>query len=373
MVKKSKKASPIDKLLENKKVLIGVVVAILVILGLVLILTLKTKTYKVNFDTVGGNSLSKISVKEGETLKLPEEPKKEGFKFNGWLLSGEKFDETKKIEKNMTLTASWEKVKAQEQEQEGPTCPKGYETYQGKCRKLLSTVDTTKKCQTGYSLTGTACTKTDITTAKYACPSGKVELNGKCYSLASGDLVDANPKCQTGYTFNTYKGLCVENVASINVANSATCPSYNYVMRKDITPARCFLTYSYACTIEGVELYETGVGTVCVYRSSENKDVRPICPTKTGYGTYTVTASTKTCHYFKELEPNKTCKTAGNILSNGKCYGSVVNKSTICPSGYKASGSNCSKTTSLNPTYSCPSGYTQNGTKCLKYDIKPLQ
>lgn len=42
------------------------------------------KTFKVSFDSKGGSKVSSITVVCGKTLKLPSNPKKDGYKFVSW-------------------------------------------------------------------------------------------------------------------------------------------------------------------------------------------------------------------------------------------------------------------------------------------------
>ena len=97
------------KIFENKKLLfglLGALVAIAIII-VVIILTLGSKKYTISFNTDGGNSLESITAKEKETITLPIAVK-EGYIFNGWI------DETGKIipsiyvvTKDVTLKATW--------------------------------------------------------------------------------------------------------------------------------------------------------------------------------------------------------------------------------------------------------------------------
>ncbi len=66
--------------------------------------------YTVKFDTNGGTSVKNISVKRGQTIGNIEEPKKDGFVFDGWY-SDKKLTKPYKAEDkvtaSMTLYASW--------------------------------------------------------------------------------------------------------------------------------------------------------------------------------------------------------------------------------------------------------------------------
>lgn len=101
------------KIFENKKILIGIIAGLVALVAVVLIIVSTGKKYTVSFDTDGGTKLLNIVVKSGETVKLPEEPTKEGYKFNGWLLNGSKFDDAIKVKKNIVLKADWLKEGAE--------------------------------------------------------------------------------------------------------------------------------------------------------------------------------------------------------------------------------------------------------------------
>lgn len=97
------------KILENKKLLFGLLgtLAVIAIIIVAILLTLGNKKYTISFDTDGGNSLESITAKEKETITLPIAVK-EGYIFNGWI------DETGKIipsiyvvTKDVTLKATW--------------------------------------------------------------------------------------------------------------------------------------------------------------------------------------------------------------------------------------------------------------------------
>ena len=97
------------KILENKKLLFGLLGALVVIaiIIVVIILTLGSKKYTISFNTDGGNSLESITAKEKETITLPIAVK-EGYIFNGWTNeSGEIIPSMYVVTKDITLKATW--------------------------------------------------------------------------------------------------------------------------------------------------------------------------------------------------------------------------------------------------------------------------
>ena len=97
------------KIFENKKLLfglLGALVAIAIII-VVIILTLGSKKYTISFNTDGGNSLESITAKEKETITLPIAVK-EGYIFNGWINeNGEIIPSIYVVTKDITLKATW--------------------------------------------------------------------------------------------------------------------------------------------------------------------------------------------------------------------------------------------------------------------------
>ena len=65
---------------------------------------------KVSFETVGGNTIEPISVKKGEKVTRPIDPKKTGHTFKMWTLNGEAFDFETPITEDITLLATYEDV-----------------------------------------------------------------------------------------------------------------------------------------------------------------------------------------------------------------------------------------------------------------------
>ena len=68
------------------------------------------KEFTITFDTQGGSEVKPITIAEGATITLPNNPTKEGYVFAGWYLSNalvEEFNITKTITGNITLYAKW--------------------------------------------------------------------------------------------------------------------------------------------------------------------------------------------------------------------------------------------------------------------------
>lgn len=68
------------------------------------------KQFTISFDTMGGSEIDPITIKEGESITLPDSPSKEGFIFDGWYIDQDlldEFAETQIIAENITLYAKW--------------------------------------------------------------------------------------------------------------------------------------------------------------------------------------------------------------------------------------------------------------------------
>ncbi|MBP3308331.1 MAG: InlB B-repeat-containing protein [Clostridia bacterium] len=64
-------------------------------------------TVKVSFDSNGGTEVAAIDVEKGTPATAPASPYKKGYEFNGWYLENYKYDFTKNVESELTLTAKW--------------------------------------------------------------------------------------------------------------------------------------------------------------------------------------------------------------------------------------------------------------------------
>ena len=64
--------------------------------------------YTITFDTNGGTPITAIEVKNNKIVKLPEAPKKEGYKFVGWTNEeGKVITKGTKVNNDIILKAMW--------------------------------------------------------------------------------------------------------------------------------------------------------------------------------------------------------------------------------------------------------------------------
>lgn len=70
----------------------------------------KTKSYTVKFNTDSKSKINDLEVKKNDKVIKPSDPVKNGYKFLGWYLNGKLYNFDKKVTKNITLVAKWEKL-----------------------------------------------------------------------------------------------------------------------------------------------------------------------------------------------------------------------------------------------------------------------
>lgn len=94
----------------NKKkilIIVGLIIAIITALIIVLLINNKTVTYEIFFETSGGSLVESQTVSEGEQVKKPADPKRDGYMFVEWTYQEETYDFSSKVKSNLTLKARW--------------------------------------------------------------------------------------------------------------------------------------------------------------------------------------------------------------------------------------------------------------------------
>ncbi|WP_183122245.1 InlB B-repeat-containing protein, partial [Bifidobacterium sp. wkB338] len=65
----------------------------------------------VRFDPVDGSKPTQASIKTGTLVSAPEHnPRRDGFRFDGWMLDGQPYDLQTPVFRNMTLKAQWTRI-----------------------------------------------------------------------------------------------------------------------------------------------------------------------------------------------------------------------------------------------------------------------
>ncbi len=138
---------------KKKKCIIVLVLIILLLLIFILYLLFgREKSFTITFDTNGGTEISSIEVKNGEIVKLPENPTKDGYVFVEWIdENGNVVTKDTILDKNITLKAIWK---------EPYTCPSDCTPIGdgSKCNKeVITDMVATSSCPSGYKLIEGQC------------------------------------------------------------------------------------------------------------------------------------------------------------------------------------------------------------------------
>ena len=96
--------------MDKKKLLIIVGSIIAVITAIIIVLLIGNKkpiTYDISFETNGGSLVESQIVNEGEQVKKPVDPTKDGYMFVEWTYQGKTYDFSLEVTSDLTLTAKW--------------------------------------------------------------------------------------------------------------------------------------------------------------------------------------------------------------------------------------------------------------------------
>jgi len=64
----------------------------------------------VTFDSAGGTSVAPQTVERGSMAEMPENPTRDGFIFEGWMLDGAEYDFSSPVTEDVTLVANWKEI-----------------------------------------------------------------------------------------------------------------------------------------------------------------------------------------------------------------------------------------------------------------------
>jgi len=201
----------------------------------------KVELIVINFETDGGSEVEKIEVEKGKEVTLPA-TSKDGYTFLGWYNGEEKIEDTFKAEKDLTLTAKWEKIPEKAKTYTITFDSKGgtkVSSIQVECGKTVPSLPTPKR--DGYKfvswgdkngkviLKGANLTCANVTlyanweevkkeeTKKYTCPDGYT-LNGTKCTMSEKALT----RCP-GDTYEYLNGVCITLTYSARKDPTKTC------------------------------------------------------------------------------------------------------------------------------------------------------
>ena len=94
--------------MKKKWSIVLILIILLLLLFILYLLFGNEKSFTITFDTNGGSEITSLEVKNGEIVKLPETPTKDGYKFVGWINeNGNIITEGTKVTEDITLKAEW--------------------------------------------------------------------------------------------------------------------------------------------------------------------------------------------------------------------------------------------------------------------------
>ena len=201
--------------------------------------------------------------------------------------------------------------------------------------------------------------KIEVTSINPSCPNvsgySLVNRTGFTCSYSGTSSSTKDPECPSvsGYTFTGRNGFTCNYSKTTNSTKNPECPSvsgYTFTGRNGFT---CNYSKSTTSSTDYILVYySTGSGsyvpkdTTTYHYVQKSADYVYNCDGSCGakwYYTYTI--------YKKDY----------------KTISITTTKNASCPSGYKASGNTCVKSTTTNTTKNatCPSGYKASGNKCI--------
>lgn len=317
-------------ILKNKKVLIGIAIFVIALIGIVAYLTTRTKNYTVSFNTDGGEHIKSVEIEDGKNYKLPTELVKEGYIFNGWSLDGEKLSNEIKITKDIELKSNWIK--------------EGTKTFEIK-----------------FNTDGGNKINTQLVeeNAKLVMPKDPVKNGYKFIKWLNED----NKEIKDGRVI-TYDMLLTAVWEKVEEKDELENTKKEYYCEEDYKLSDDFTK----CT--KIEETKTNKKTVCDdgYTLENRACVKTVAAVCTGSG---YVESGKYC--FKNLVDNRQftndeCERESGYFNDSSCY--KIRNEKQCEPGTQKTDINgsivCKKIISPKTISTCPSGYKLDNNKCTK-------
>lgn len=345
---------------KNKLMIVLIIIILLLLFAVVYLLFFRDSTYTITFDSNGGTEIANIEVENGEIVKLPEPPKKEGYKFVGWTnKKGQVVTKGTQVKKDLTLKAEWIKNDVKQItvqfDTDGGNEIDNILIEDGKV--ILLPIDPIKEGytfigwidQNGYFINEGMIVKSNIilkaiwinedaetVKIKFNTDGGS-EIKGLIFEKGRGIILPSNP-VKAGYVFSgwvdengnpiTLNSIINGNITLRAVWKSYTCPS--------------------GCT-------PIGDGSKCTKEVTTQMISKTGCPS--GYtlkNGQCLNMSTR--YHAKSIDssPWWSCNSSSEYMY------SEIDKSGMGAMMW------CVKKTNKITTKGCPSGYTQSGNICKK-------
>lgn len=349
-----------NKKIEFDKKTIIIIVLVLILFLIILFLFFGRKgSYTITFDTNGGSEITAIEVKNNEIVKLPEAPKKDGYKFVGWTNEdGKVITKGAKVTEDITLKAEWISNTAK-------TITTKFDTNGGseiddiiieKGHIILLPIEPTRDGYTfvgWFNSNGNFITKDTVLTSNITLKAMWIKNDAKTstikFNTDGGNkigsiivekgkiiLLPVNPT-KTGYVFSGWvdeKGNTVtkDTIVNGNMTIKATW-KVPYACPENCTPI--------------------GNGSKCTKEVTKEIGTISSCPS--GYTLKNGHCIDKSTQYHAEsTDSGWKCNSSSEYMY------SEIDKSGMGAFMW------CVKTTKKVTSKGCPSGYTQSGNICKK-------
>lgn len=349
---------------KNKLMIVLLIIIILLLFSVVYLLFFSDKTVTITFDTNGGNEIADIEVQNGEIVKLPEPPKKEGYKFVGWTnKNGNVVTKGTKVKKDLTLKAEWISETAKTNniqfDTDGGNEIDSIVIENGKI--ILLPIEPIKE---GYKFVGW------IDENGYIINEGMV-VTGNIVLKALWISEDAET---IKLTFNTdggsvIKGLILEKGKGIILPTNPTKTGYvfagwvdgngNSITKDSIINGNVTLKAlwkSYTCPTGCTPI---GDGSKCTREKTTSMVTKTSCPSGSilyntwyGSGSFCIKLSTKESANIRQCDTWEGAEVEYKDAKGKFWCVKTVKKTTTkgCPSGYTKVDNTCKKTETVNCT-----------------------
>ena len=330
----------------------------------------ETTSYTIIFDSNGGTNVESVIITNEEKLVLPDEPTKDGYIFNGWLLNGVIIDAELVIDKDLTLIADWirEEVKTY----------KVIFEYNNGTQKLEIDVEENTKVskpdnprRTGYDFLGWYLNdkQYDFDTLVFHDTNLVAKWKKKTANTTNGNANNTqNNSSSNSNQNNSTSNENKDNIQNDSTKNDSVDNSQNNSQNNSGVEEKVYIDaiYEYYCL--GDYVLDC---TKCKYTLEVDAPKKYYCTSgKLSGGSCKV--STK---YSLTRNVGAWCSQNG-LSGSGNCpsLGCSAVGGIYDAEEYKKNSSSlywCYKLTETSTTakteYYCPDGYTLNGTKCYAY------
>ena len=102
------------KICKKNKIMIVIALIIVIITSILMLKLFHIDKCTVTFESNGGTWVSGFTIDKNDTIKIPEDPTKKGYIFEGWYCNDEFYDFSQPVKNNIKLEARWKEIKETE-------------------------------------------------------------------------------------------------------------------------------------------------------------------------------------------------------------------------------------------------------------------